>query len=67
MVIIENPSVTVNCRTTMKVLCLSINFCLSEKMDSLSHLCRSKSFLTTLDDQFDFQDDPGDGSEHQCS
>jgi hypothetical protein len=54
MVIIEDPSVTVNCRTAMKVLCLNINFCLSEKMDSLSHSCRSKSLLTTLDDQFVF-------------
>ena len=67
MVIIEDPSVTVNCRPAMKVLCLSINVCLSEKMDSLSHSWRSKSLLTTLDDQFDFQDDPGDGNEHQCS
>ena len=45
MVIIEDPSVTVNCRTIMKVLCLNINFCLGEKMDSLSHSCRSKSLL----------------------
>jgi hypothetical protein len=45
MVIIDDPSVTVNCRTAMKVLCLNINCCISEKIDSLSHSCRSKSLL----------------------
>ena len=45
MLIVEDPTVTVKCRTAIQVLFLYFNLCLSIKMNSLSCSFTSKSFL----------------------
>ena len=45
---VEDPTVTVNCRTTIKELFLYLNWCLSVILNSLSYLFTSISFLTNV-------------------
>ena len=46
MLIIEDPTVTVKCRTEIKALLLNINMCLSVQLHILSCSFTSISFLT---------------------
>ena len=45
---VEDPTVTVNCRTTIKELFLYLNLCVSVMLDRLSYLFTSISFLTNV-------------------
>ena len=45
---VEDPIVTVNCRTTITELFLYFNLCVSVMLDSLSYLFTSISFLPNV-------------------
>ena len=48
VLIVEDPTVTIKCRTAIKILFLYFNLCLSVKFDSLSCSFTSILFLTNL-------------------